>query len=72
MTGDNPKRGRGRPKDSVSVLDRRGPSISVRLPESVRQAVRAAAVAETRSVNSLIERVVTAYLRENRFLPPEG
>lgn len=43
--------------------------VSVRLPVEVKEAAEAAARADTRSMSSLIEKVLTDYLREHGFLP---
>lgn len=43
--------------------------VSVRLPASVKEAAEKAAAADTRSLSSLLEKVLTDYLKKNGYLP---
>lgn len=43
--------------------------VSVRLPLEVKEATEAAAKADTRSLSSFIEKVLTDHLRQQGFLP---
>lgn len=43
--------------------------VSVRLPPEVKAAAEAAAKADTRSLSSFVEKVLTDYLKTNGFLP---
>ena len=56
--------------ETPRARDARTATISVRLPASVRAAAERAAEADTRSLNSLMEKVLKEYLRRKGFLPP--
>lgn len=43
--------------------------VSVRLPLDVKEAAEAAAKADTRSLSSFVEKVLTDHLKEHGFLP---
>ena len=43
--------------------------ISFRLPPETKQALEKAAKADTRSVSSLLEKVVTEFLKDQGYLP---
>lgn len=43
--------------------------VSVRLPLDVKEAAEAAAKADTRSLSSFVEKVLTDYLKVRGFLP---
>jgi predicted HicB family RNase H-like nuclease len=43
-------------------------AISVRVPDDVKAAAEKAAAADSRSVASLVEKILTEYLRSNGFL----
>ncbi len=49
----------------------RSPAISVRLPVSVKAAAEKAARADLRTLNSLVEKALTEYLRAKGFLPDD-
>jgi hypothetical protein len=46
-------------------------AISVRVPDDVKTAAEKAAAADSRSVASLVEKILTEYLRKNGFLKGE-
>ncbi len=46
--------------------------VSVRLPPNVKKALERAAKDDTRSVSSLIEKVLTNWLRENEYLQKDA
>jgi hypothetical protein len=45
-------------------------AIGIRIEEDVRRAVEAAAVADSRTVSSLLRKALLEYLRSHGFLPP--
>lgn len=54
----------GRPPSS----DPKSLPVSIRLPPNVKAAAEAAAKADTRSLSSFIEKLLTDYLKKNRYL----
>ncbi len=44
--------------------------VSVRLPPDVKSALEAAARRDSRSLSSMMEKVLTDWLREQKLLPP--
>jgi hypothetical protein len=44
-------------------------AISVRVPEKVKDAIEKAAEADSRSVASLVQKVLTDFLKNNGYLP---
>lgn len=46
-------------------------AISVRVPDATKEAAEKAAKADSRSMASLVEKVLTDWLREKGYLPAE-
>lgn len=46
--------------------------LSVRLPQDVAIALKKAAIADTRSTSSMMEKILTDWLREHGYLSQDG
>ena len=50
----------------------KSPSLGVRLPPEVKSALEKAARDDTRSVSSMVEKVLTDWLRSKGYLPTDA